>query len=200
MPHWHRHRLSSEEPKAEMTGVAESTVSKNTVKYGLEKYGFEKYGVSGAAKRTIDKRTSSQRPPKISVMEPRPIIIELPQSVHQQLDKLSRATRQSLEQIVADIVMRNMPPMPETDDPEAEVAMLQMQQLSQEKLLQISQSRVSQAHYQRFGDLLELHRDGALEPDERRELEALRLKADQLMQQKDYAQKILDWRGKVSPS
>lgn len=128
-------------------------------------------------------------------MEPRPIILELPPAVFQQLEKLSKVTRQSLEQIVTDIVMRNMPPMPEADNPEAEAAMLQMQQLGHDKLVKISQSKVSQAHYQRFGDLLELHRDGALEPEERRELEELRLKADRLMQQKAYAQKILEWRG-----
>ncbi len=128
-------------------------------------------------------------------MEPRPIILELPPAVYQQLDKLSKVTRQSLEQIVADIVVRNMPPMPESDNPEAEAVMLQMQQLGHEKLVQISQSKVSQAHYQRFGDLLELHRDGALEPEETKELEELRLKADRLMQQKAYAQKILEWRG-----
>ncbi len=130
-------------------------------------------------------------------MEPRPIILELPPAVYQQLEKLSKVTRQSLEQIVADIVVRNMPPMPEVDNPEAEAAMLQMQQLGHEKLVQISQSKVSQAHYQRFGDLLELHRDGALEPEETKELEELRLKADRLMQQKAYAQKILEWRGSV---
>lgn len=128
-------------------------------------------------------------------MEPRPIILELPPAVYQQLDKLSKVTRQSLEQIVSDIVTRNLPPMPEADSPEAEAAMLQMQQLGHEKLVQISQSKVSQAHYQRFGDLLELHRDGALEPEEKKELEELRLKADRLMQQKAYAQKILEWRG-----
>ena len=128
-------------------------------------------------------------------MEPRPIILELPPAVYQQLEKLSKVTRQSLEQIVADIVTRNLPPMPEADSPEAEAAMLQMQQLGHEKLVQISQSKVSQAHYQRFGDLLELHRDGALEPEEKKELEELRLKADRLMQQKAYAQKILEWRG-----
>lgn len=77
--------------------------------------------------------------------------------------------------------------------------MLQMQQLGHEKLMQISQSKVSQAHYQRFGDLLELHRDGTLEPEEKRELEELRLKADKLMQQKAYAQKILEWRGQSNP-
>ena len=131
-------------------------------------------------------------------MEPRPIILELPPDVHQQLDKLSKVTRQSLEQIVTDIVKRNMPPMPETDSPEAEAAMLQMQQLGYDKLMKISQSKVSQAHYQRFGDLLELHRDGTLEPEEKKELEELRLKADQLMQQKAYAQKILEWRGQAS--
>ena len=133
-------------------------------------------------------------------MEPRPIILELPPAVHQQLDKLSKVTRQSLEQIVADIVTRNLPPMPEADNPEAEAAMLQMQQLGHEKLVKIAQSKVSQAHYQRFGDLLELHRDGALEPDEKNELEELRLKADRLMQQKAYAQKILEWRGQASPN
>ena len=133
-------------------------------------------------------------------MEPRPIILELPPAVYQQLDKLSKVTRQSLEEIVSDIVTRNMPPMPEADNPEAEAAMLQMQQLGHEKLVQISQSKVSQAHYQRFGDLLELHRDGALEPEEKKELEELRLKADRLMQQKAYAQKILEWRGQSSPS
>lgn len=132
-------------------------------------------------------------------MEPRPIILELPPAIHQQLDKLSKVTRQSLEQIVTDIVARNMPPMPEVDNPEAEAAMLQMQQLGHEKLMQISQSKVSQAHYQRFGDLLELHRDGTLEPEEKRELEELRLKADKLMQQKAYAQKILEWRGQSNP-
>lgn len=129
-------------------------------------------------------------------MESRPITLELPPAIFEQLDKLSKVTRQSLEQIVTDIVVRNMPPMPEADSPEAEAAMLQMQQLGYEKLMKISQSKVSQAHYQRFGDLLELHRDGALEPDEKKELEELRLKADRLMQQKAYAQKILEWRGK----
>ena len=132
-------------------------------------------------------------------MEHRPIILELPPAIHQQLNKLSKVTRQTLEEIVTDIVQRNLPPMPETDNPEAEAAMLQMQQLGREKLLQIAKSKVSQAHYQRFGDLLELHRDGALEPEEKKELEELRLKADRLMQQKAYAQKILEWRGQASP-
>ena len=63
----------------------------------------------------------------------------------------------------------------------------------------IAGETVSYSHQLRHENLLESNRDGTIAPQERLELQDLRLKADRLMLRKAYAWDILGTRGYPMP-
>lgn len=127
------------------------------------------------------------------------ITLELPTAVLERFAKIAAATQRPIADLIAQSIATHLPPLPENAPPELMQGLLQMQNLDQEKLAKLAQARISNAHYQRFGDLLELSQGGQITVQEQQELEQLRLKADVLMQQKAYAQAILQWRGQGVP-
>lgn len=128
-----------------------------------------------------------------------PITIELPESVMRQLLRMAAATQQSIETLVAQSVLSNLPPSAENAPPEIQAELLAMQTLSTDELLAIAQAEAEAAQWYRHSELLEQNQEGQLSLDEGQELTNLRQTADQLMLRKAYAWALLRWRGQKLP-
>ena len=128
-----------------------------------------------------------------------PITIELPESVMRQLLRMAAATQQSIETLVAQSVLSNLPPSAENAPPEIQAELLAMQTLSTDELLAIAQAEAEAAQWYRHSELLEQNQEGQLSLDEGQELTNLRQTADQLMLRKAYAWALLRWRVQKPP-
>ena len=132
-------------------------------------------------------------------MSMQPVTIELPEPVMRQLMRIAAATQQSIETLVAQSVLSNLPPSAENAPPELQVELLAMQTLSTDELFAIAQAQAEPTQSHRHAELLEKNQEGQLSLDERQELTDLRQAADQLMLRKAYAWALLRWRGQKLP-
>jgi predicted transcriptional regulator len=133
-------------------------------------------------------------------MHSQQITIELPEMILRQLTRLAEATHQSVESLVSQSVMSNLPPTTDTAPPELQQEFLMMQTLSIEGLKAIAQAQVEPGQHDRHVELLRKNEDDRLLLEERQELTALREAADQLMLRKAYAWSLLRWRGQRMPA
>ena len=139
--------------------------------------------------------------PLLSVaMTTQPITIELPQSVLQQLQRIAAVTHQSIEALVAQSVLSNLPPSADNAPPELQQDLLNLQTLSTEALWEIAQAQMAPSQHQRQLKLLNKHETQPLNSDEQQELTSLRQAADHLMLRKAYAWSLLRWRGERIPA
>lgn len=127
------------------------------------------------------------------------VTIDLPEAVFRQLVRIAEATHQSVEVLVAQSVMSNLPPSVDNASPELQPEFLRMQGLTNEELRAIAQSQAEPHQYERQAELLAKNEAALLTPEERQELIALRQAADHLMLRKAYAWSLLRWRGQRIP-
>jgi hypothetical protein len=128
-------------------------------------------------------------------MTPEQITIALPQPVLRQLMRIATATHQSLESLVTQSILSNLPPNTDNAPPELQSELLEMQVLSIDELRAIAHAQIEPADYERHTYLLQQNTDNHLASEQRQELSNFRQAADRLMLRKAYAWSILRWRG-----
>jgi hypothetical protein len=128
------------------------------------------------------------------------ITISLPEPVLRQLMRISAATHQSLESLITQSVLSNLPPSTDNAPPELQPELLEMQAFSIQDLQAIAQSQIDPIQQKRHTELLRQNADNRLTAAERQELSNLRQAADRLMLRKAYAWSILRWRGARIPA
>jgi predicted transcriptional regulator len=128
------------------------------------------------------------------------VTIEHPELILQRLTQLAEATHQSVEALISQSVLSNLPPSTEVAPPELRQEFLTMQMLSIDTLKPIAQAQVDPVQFERHTELLQKNETDNLSPEEREELTALRVAAEQLMLRKAYAWSLLRWRGQRIPS
>jgi hypothetical protein len=128
------------------------------------------------------------------------VTIELPELILQRFTRLAEATHQSVEALISQSVLSNLPPSTEIAPPELQPEFLRMQTLRVESLKLIAQAQVEDFQFERHTELLQKNEAGNLSPEEREELTNLRVTAEQLMLRKAYAWSLLRWRGQRIPS
>ncbi|MCU0567257.1 MAG: hypothetical protein MUF49_11740 [Oculatellaceae cyanobacterium Prado106] len=128
------------------------------------------------------------------------VTIELPELVLQEFLRIAEATQQSVEVLIAQSVISNLPPSAKNAPPELRGELLRMQTLSIEELLAIAQAQAEPSQYQRHEQLLAQNQENSLSPENQQELLGLRQSADRLMLQKAYAWSVLRWRGYRVPA
>ena len=133
-------------------------------------------------------------------MSTQSLTIELPESTYQRLASLARQTRQPLELLAAQSIAGNLPPSVENAPLEMQIELLSMQRLAANELYPIAHSQLPAEIQERHLALLERMQDEVVSPNERKEVEQLRLAADRLMVQKAYAWALLRWRGYPVPT
>ncbi|WP_017297614.1 hypothetical protein [Nodosilinea nodulosa] len=133
-------------------------------------------------------------------MSTQQITIELPKPVMRQLMRIAAATHQSIESLVAQSVLSNLPPSVDNAPSELQTDLLAMQGMGVEELYAIAQAQTEPAQHNRHTELLQKNEVELLTPEERQELSALRQSADHLMLRKAYAWSLLRWRGQKIPA
>jgi hypothetical protein len=128
------------------------------------------------------------------------ITISLPENVLRQLTRVSTATHQSIESLITQSVLSNLPPSTDNAPPELQSELLEMQTLSTIDLQTIAQSQIDPLQYERHIELLHQNAENQIAAAERQELSNLRQAADWLMIRKAYAWSILRWRGARIPA
>jgi hypothetical protein len=128
------------------------------------------------------------------------VTIDLPEAVYRQLVRIADTTHQSVETLVAQSVISNLPPSIDGASPELQPELLRMQSLTSEELRAIAQAQVDPHQVERHTELLVKNEEGSLNVNERQELSALRQSTDYLMLRKAYAWSLLRWRGQRIPS
>lgn len=122
------------------------------------------------------------------------LTVELSETIFQQLTALAHQHQSSPESLTLESILFYL----SGTDPQ-ETTLQQMQNYSEAQLLKIAQQTVSNSHQSRHESLLERNQNGTIAPQERLELQDLRLKADRLMLRKAYAWDILGTRGYPMP-
>lgn len=133
-------------------------------------------------------------------MSTRRVMVELPESIFQELAQIAELTNQSLEIVAAQRITTNLPPSVANAPPQMQGELLLMQTLPVEELLKIAHSKVSLPQQERHLELLEKNQADSITLEERQELSDLRIAADQLMMRKAYAWSVLNWRGHRIPT
>jgi hypothetical protein len=128
------------------------------------------------------------------------VTIDLPEPIFRQLAHIAKATQQSIETLVAQSVVSNLPPSVDNAPLEMQAELLQLQTLGTEDLLTIAHAKTEPEHHERCVELLDLHQDDKLTPSQRQELAQLRQAADRLMLRKAYAWSVLRWQGHPIPA
>jgi len=128
------------------------------------------------------------------------VTIELPEVILQRLTQLAEATHQSVEALISQSVLSNLHPSTEVAPPELRQEFLMMQTLSIDTLRPIAQAQVDPIQFEHHTELLQKNEESLLTSEEREELTALRVSAEQLMLRKAYAWSLLRWRGQRIPS
>ena len=107
------------------------------------------------------------------------ITLNFPESAMQHFEQVAAVTQRSIEQLVMQSAINNLPPMPSVLYPEGHLGFPELQQeLSQMQqqdvaiVLQIAKSGVDLQQFQRHSELLELNQEGALTLEEQLELTA----------------------------
>jgi hypothetical protein len=127
------------------------------------------------------------------------VTIELPESVFHRFVQIAKATKQPLEDLIAQSVVSNLPPSAENAPLEMCAELTEMQTLSIDELLAIAQAQADPIQHEQHTQLLENNQEGELPPEAQKELTNLRQAADRLMLRKAYAWSILRWKGHKIP-
>ena len=118
------------------------------------------------------------------------LTLELSETIFKQLTTLANQNQSSLESLTLDTIVSYL-----SEAKSQESTLQQMQNYSQVQLLKITQETLDDSHISRHEHLLECNQKGTITPQERLELQDLRLKADRLMLRKAYAWDILGTKG-----
>lgn len=127
------------------------------------------------------------------------LTLSLSEPVYRYLRGVADATKQPLEWIVQQSIEGNLPPSTDNFPSELRDELLAMQTTPIATLRDIALSQVAPAQKNRHFALLEKKQEGHITREEKKELETLRLKADQLMVKKAYAWAMLKWLGEPLP-
>ncbi|MFI5457415.1 MAG: hypothetical protein ACHRXM_18380 [Isosphaerales bacterium] len=127
------------------------------------------------------------------------LTLELPEDIYERLRRAAKGMNQPMEKALVNIVRAATPSL-EKVPLEYRVELEAMEDLGDEDLWKISQSRLAPAKQRRLESLLEKNQRGKLADRERQVLGGLRTDVDRLMLQRSYASLLLKYRGHRLPN
>jgi hypothetical protein len=122
------------------------------------------------------------------------LTVELPEDVYERLRRAAKGMNQPLEKALVNIVRAATPSL-ERVPIEYRAELEEMEDLGDEALWKISQSRLVPAKQRRMDSLLAKNERGKLTDRERQAMDALRADGDHLMLRRSYAALLLRFRG-----
>jgi hypothetical protein len=97
-----------------------------------------------------------------------PVTLNLPDEIYQRAERFARLANRDLASILTDTVVSSLPPLSEQID-----SLPSVEDLSDRAILDLANSRLSDAQDIRLSELLGKQREGEMVGDEPQELEAL---------------------------
>lgn len=128
-----------------------------------------------------------------------PVTLNLPEKLYRRLANTARATRRPLEEVLLHALNAGSPPGWDDAPPEFQADLAELDRQDDEALWAVFHARLPDETVERYGLLLDLHRQGALDESQQLELERLRSGADRHMLRKAQAAVLLRWRGHTVP-
>jgi hypothetical protein len=97
-----------------------------------------------------------------------PVTLNLPDEIYQRAERFARLANRDLASILTDTVVSSLPPLSDQID-----SLQSIEELSDRAILDLVNSRLSEAQDLRLSELLEKQREGEMVGDEPQELEDL---------------------------
>jgi hypothetical protein len=97
-----------------------------------------------------------------------PVTLNLPDEIYQRAERFARLANRDLASILTDTVVSSLPPLSDQID-----SLPPIEDLSDRAILDLANSRLSEAQDRRLSELLGKQREGEMVGDEPQELEAL---------------------------
>jgi hypothetical protein len=97
-----------------------------------------------------------------------PVTLNLPDEIYQRAERFARLANRDLASILTDTVVSSLPPLSDQID-----TLPSIEELSDRAILDLANSRLSEAQDLRLSELLGKQREGEMVGDEPQELEAL---------------------------
>lgn len=129
----------------------------------------------------------------------RTVTMQLPEDLYLRLQQTSKATKQSLEEILLRALQVGSPPTWESAPAEFQADLAALDRLDDAALWRMIRYRATDTQMERCQTLLDKNANETLSPDERTELTHLRTELDRRMLQKAHAAALLQWRGHQIP-
>lgn len=126
------------------------------------------------------------------------LTLELPEDVYERVRRAAKGMNQPMEEALVNIVRAATPSL-EKAPPEYRAELEAMEDLGDDDLWRILQSRPTPAQQRRVERLLDKNQREKLTDPERRALEKLRLEGDRRMLRRSYAAVLLKYRGHRVP-
>jgi hypothetical protein len=129
----------------------------------------------------------------------RPVLtLELPADIYERVRRAARGMNQPLEKALVNIVRAATPSLDKVP-PEYRAELEALEDLSDDELGTIAESRLGPARQRRLEDLLARNQRGELTDRDRQALAGLRAQVDRLMLRRSYASLLLKYRGPRLP-
>ena len=127
------------------------------------------------------------------------LTLALPEDIYERVRRAAKGMKQPVEKALVNIVRAATPSLEKVPlDYRAELEAIE--ELGDEELWRIAESRLAPAKQRRLAILLEKNQRGELTPRERQALSGLRADADRLMIHRSYAYLLLKYRGHRIPN
>lgn len=133
--------------------------------------------------------------PMVTMTNTIDMTISLPQDLHEHLQRVARATGQSLPELLVQILRGGAPPDWSLAPAELQDELAALYSLDDEELAQLARSERSAGEVTRHEGLQEKNVDRSLTASEQAELAALEAAADRFAWRKSHAAALLRWRG-----
>jgi hypothetical protein len=123
-----------------------------------------------------------------------PVVVELPESVFQRVERAARGLKQPIQQAMVKIVEAGLPSLAKVP-PQYRSELEALEAMSDEELWEIARTEMPAAQQRQLDYLLGKNQAEGLTEAEQQLLDQLHAEANRLMLRKSYAYVILKWRG-----
>jgi len=133
-------------------------------------------------------------------MMPQIVTLQLPEAIYERVKRTAEATKRPLEDVLLKTIEMALPPSVEDLPLEYHGEFIAMENLSDEELWKIAESKMSPERQRRYSLLLRKNQAGTLKNIEKQQLANLGTEARKLTLRKAHAYALLKWRGHRIPA
>lgn len=128
------------------------------------------------------------------------ITLHLTDSTYRHLYRAAEITSRPIEEIVAQSISGNLPPLADGLSPQLQDEFAAMQKMNDKMLWRIASRPLSEADWNKHQKLLEQNQEVELEGHEKNQLLTLQENVDEFVMKRSLAFALLKWRGHTLPS